>query len=520
MAFFFRRLIRTCFRMDLMSQKYLKFHEVNFGYESACEPLFKGVSLQLSNGWTGIVGANGSGKTTFLKLATGMLMPDSGKISTPSRAVYCRQRTDDPPEQYAALIESQSKAASIIRGRFGLAPEWLERWATLSHGERKRAQIGAALWLDPDVLALDEPTNHVDAEARRILISTLETFQGIGLLVSHDRELIDRLCSRCIFIDPPHLTMRPGGYSKGAETAAAERAAVLRRHALKKEAYAKLLHEAGRRRALTAQKKSKLSKKGILKHDHDAKAKIDGARLSGKDAVGGRLLKQLEGRLSRLKDELGEFPIKKQSRLGIWLPGSISKRDVLLNLPTQKIRLGEDGELACPMLVLRSTDRVALTGPNGSGKSTLLRRLIPDLNAPPEHITYVPQEIGANECRKLLCEVQRLPRERLGHLMIIVSRLGSRPDRLLESAEPSPGETRKLLLALGMTREPHIVIMDEPTNHMDLPSIECLEEALADCPCGLLLVSHDRLFLDKLTGTEWRISKEPGLDKSYSLHIA
>ena len=228
----------------------------------------------------------------------------------------------------------------------------------------------------------------------------------------------------------------------------------------------------------------------------------------------------MEGRLSRLKDELGEFPIKKQSRLGIWLPGSISKRDVLLNLPTQKIRLGEDGELACPMLVLRSTDRVALTGPNGSGKSTLLRRLIPDLNAPPEHITYVPQEIGANECRKLLCEVQRLPRERLGHLMIIVSRLGSRPDRLLESAEPSPGETRKLLLALGMTREPHIVIMDEPTNHMDLPSIECLEEALADCPCGLLLVSHDRLFLDKLTGTEWRISKEPGLDKSYSLHIA
>jgi ATPase subunit of ABC transporter with duplicated ATPase domains len=62
--------------------------------------------------------------------------------------------------------------------------------------------------------------------------------------------------------------------------------------------------------------------------------------------------------------------------------------------------------------------------------------------------------------------------------------------------------------------------MDEPTNHMDLPSIECLEEALADCPCGLLLVSHDRLFLDKLTGTEWRISKEAGLDKSYSLHIA
>jgi ATPase subunit of ABC transporter with duplicated ATPase domains len=90
--------------------------------------------------------------------------------------------------------------------------------------------------------------------------------------------------------------------------------------------------------------------------------------------------------------------------------------------------------------------------------------------------------------------------------MTIVSRLGSRPHRLLETAEPSPGEIRKLLLALGITRVPHLIIMDEPTNHLDLPSIQCLAEALQECPCGLLLVSHDHYFLNRLTTIRWHIA--------------
>ena len=502
-----------------MSKPFLKFEQVNFTYETAVEPLFQDISVHLPSGWTGIVGANGAGKTTFLKLATGLLTPDKGMVQTPANSVYCPQRTDDQPENFALLLRAASKAAALIRGQFGLQADWLDRWTTLSHGERKRAQIAVALWLEPDLLAIDEPTNHVDAEARDILIQALRTLQGVGLLVSHDRELLDTLCRQCLFIEPPHVTVRPGGYSKGTAVAEEEQKTILRQYALKKQCYKKLKREAARRRDLTNQYHSRRSKKGILKHDHDAKARIDAARLSGKDIVGGRLLRQLDGRLAHMQEALGNIDVKKQYTLGIWLPGSASKRDMLLNVPSQILPVGEHRQLVCPHLTMRPKDRIALTGPNGAGKSTLLRWLLPHLNVPPGQITYVPQEIDAGQCRDILAQIRGLPHEPLGHLMTIVSRLGSRPHRLLESREPSPGETRKLMLALGMIRKPHIIIMDEPTNHMDLPSIECLEAALADCPCGLVIVSHDRPFLEKLTRTEWRIVRNERVEGCFVLKV-
>jgi len=136
-----------------------------------------------------------------------------------------------------------------------------------------------------------------------------------------------------------------------------------------------------------------------------------------------------------------------------------------------------------------------------------------------EQRTYVPQEIDVGQSRDLLDQARQLPASQLGHLMNIVSRLGSRPDRLLASDEPSPGETRKLMLALGMVHTPHIIVMDEPTNHMDLPSIEAVETALSDCPCALLLVSHDTRFLQRLTQTTWHISPDPETTNSFTLHI-
>jgi ATPase subunit of ABC transporter with duplicated ATPase domains len=158
---------------------------------------------------------------------------------------------------------------------------------------------------------------------------------------------------------------------------------------------------------------------------------------------------------------------------------------------------------------MRPDSRIAITGPNGAGKSTLLRLIIGTLTIPPERILSIPQEITPDMASDAVQDTRALPGPLLGRLMTMVSRLGSDPENLLRTAEPSPGEIRKLMLALGLIHEPHIVIMDEPTNHMDLVSIQCLESALDDCGCALLLVSHDLRFLRRLTTCRWNIVSAP-----------
>ena len=141
------------------------------------------------------------------------------------------------------------------------------------------------------------------------------------------------------------------------------------------------------------------------------------------------------------------------------------------------------------------------------------------LNLPINQVTYVPQEIDIHASRNVIERARDLPNEKLGQMMTVVSCLGSRPHRLLESVKPSPGEIRKVLLATGIANVPHLIVMDEPTNHLDLPSIECLEQALFDCPCGLLLVSHDRRFLETLTHQRWHISEDRRMKGKFILEI-
>jgi len=108
----------------------------------------------------------------------------------------------------------------------------------------------------------------------------------------------------------------------------------------------------------------------------------------------------------------------------------------------------------------------------------LIQHIRRSLSLNKDHVTYVPEEIDTRASQGIMCQARELPKGKLGQMMIIVSRLGSRPYRLLESMEPSPGEIRKILLAKGIANVPHLIVMDEPTNHLDLPSIECLEQAV------------------------------------------
>jgi len=493
-----------------MCPRPLTFENVTFSYDQNTAPLLSRACFAFPAGWTGIVGANGAGKTTVLKLATGLLRPDAGAIRIPGRTVYCEQRTDEPPRELPTFLKSADGQALELRSRLNLQAEWYEKWGVLSHGERKRAQIAVALWMQPDVLALDEPTNHIDRDARRQLCEALGRYRGIGLIVSHDRVLLDSLCRQCLFVSRDRTVLRPGSYAAGRAEADREEAFLRRQRDLAKEKCLRLKKSVNRARDHAGRSGRKATKRGLDSRDRDARSKVDAARVTGRDAAVARRAKQLERRLDRETAKLETLSVGRRYALGVWTAGERSRRDTLFRIPGGRILLGVSRCLVYPDLTMRPTDRIALTGPNGAGKTSLIRVIVERLNVPLEQLVYLPQEIDAFSSSQTIRQVRGLSRDRLGLVMSLVRRLGSDPDRLMETVEPSPGEMRKVLLALGLAASPQLIIMDEPTNHLDLPSIECMETALADCSCGLLLVSHDEKFLKSLTSREWVIQPDSG----------
>jgi ATPase subunit of ABC transporter with duplicated ATPase domains len=480
--------------------------DLAFAWEGAIAPLFEHLDLHLPTGFTGVLGANGAGKSTLLRIVAGELMPTSGQVIGATDTCYCAQRTDTAPAVLAELLDDWDADAVLLRARLGIDADFAARWHTLSHGERKRAQVACALWRSPAVLAIDEPTNHLDAQARAQLVDALHHYRGVGLLVSHDRDLLDALCVQCLWLEPPGAQVYVGGYSQAKAQRQHDRNAA---HAARERAvreHVRLQGELVRRHEHAAASHRQRSKRGIDRHDHDAKGKVNLARVTdGKD---GAALRQLAGRATQARERLEATRVNKEFTTGIWLPGSRSRRDAVLAVEPGTLPLGPARRLHFPALRMRPDARVAIAGPNGAGKSTLLAHLVAHLGVPPQHVVAMPQELDVATAARILADARALPDEQRGHVFTIVSRLGSRPERLLGSRMPSPGEVRKLLLALGITREPHVIVLDEPTNHLDLPSVEALEDALADCPCALLMVSHDARFVARLAREVWRIEVE------------
>jgi ATPase subunit of ABC transporter with duplicated ATPase domains len=300
--------------------------------------------------------------------------------------------------------------------------------------------------------------------------------------------------------------MRPGGYTVAAEQASIEEEHIREEYEEAKQSVEQLQKEALRRRQEATKSKKRRSKRGLDIKDHDARFQRNRARISGKDGQAGRLASQMDGRVQQAESRLTQFDIKRKYDLSFWVPGSASKRSTLFSIPPGSIPLGGGRILSFPELTMAPDDRIAITGPNGSGKSTLIRHIMDLLTLPEDKVIYLPQEIDENTSREIMSEVITLPGKQLGVVMTVVSCLGSRPERLVRNTDVSPGEIRKVMLALGISKEPHLIIMDEPTNHLDLPAIELLEQALEGCPCGLLLVSHDYRFLSKLADIRWHIS--------------
>jgi ATPase subunit of ABC transporter with duplicated ATPase domains len=490
-----------------MMKEFLSINDVSFSYADAVEPLFEDISIQCSPGWTGIVGPNGGGKSTLLKLINGELQPDRGSIKLPGTVLYAEQRMEHQPPTFQDFVFNFDKTAIRLKNQLQIQVEWLNRWDTLSFGERKRCQIAVVLAEQPSVLLLDEPSNHLDHFSKTVLMDALRQFSCIGLLVSHDRELLDDVCRHTIFIDPPNVEMRACSFSLAAHEREREQLAILHeRETIKKEVKKlKRRTQHQRQKAETADKQR--SKRSIHRKDHDAKAKIDAARLTGKDAVQGRLYKRAQDQLDRAVEKQSVLKTKKQYALGIQYSGSGSDHKFPLTITARTLDMGR-AELIIPELAVMAGEKIGLIGDNGAGKSTFITHLVKSLPLTSNELIYIPQEISHQMTKDIFSSVQNMSDADKGELLTIIRRLGSEPARLLETTTPSPGEVRKLMLAEGLQKSPALIIMDEPTNHMDLPSIQCVEQALVECGCALLLVSHDFIFLKNIVSSFWTFERE------------
>ena len=264
---------------------------------------------------------------------------------------------------------------------------------------------------------------------------------------------------------------------------------------------------------------------GIAKNYSDARAKKRHYIVSGQDGKAGKLSARIQSRLEKAEDNVANSKVEKRYDAHVWLDTEPSRRKVLFRMESGHISVGES-LLSFPALFIGNTDHIGLVGDNGSGKTTLVKKIIASISADMSPIDtsfmdaifantgridakvlYIPQEPDIAQKENTLKKIRELPSAQRGQVLSIVAQLNSDPDCILEGDTVSPGEMRKLMLALGILDSPELVIMDEPTNYLDLGSTEALEQLLSVYPGALLLVSHDASLVSSATSITWRIQK-------------
>jgi ATP-binding cassette subfamily F protein uup len=453
-------------------------------------PLLDAVSLQIDPGERlSIIGRNGSGKSTLLQIVGGELAPDEGSVwRQPGRRIG-RLAQDavltDARSVFEVVSEGlenlgddewqrESRVAQVL-SRLSLSPD--ASVTILSGGWRRRVLLARALVGQPDLLLLDEPTNHLDIEAMTWLETFLLDYEGAVIFVSHDRVFLQRVATRIIELDRGRLTSWPGGY---ATFLRAREAAV----------------------ATEAVQNAKFDKR------------LAGEEIWLRQGIKARRTRD-EGRVRALVAMRSERANRRERAGSVRLQADAGKRSGQLVLEAEGISkaFGSNRVVANLSMRIMRGDRIGLIGPNGSGKTTMLRLLLGEL-APDTgrvqlgtsvQIAYYDQQREQLDPERTvfatvadghdMVTVNGRPKHVHGYLRDFLFS----PERVSSPVKAlSGGERNRLLMALLFTRPANLLVLDEPTNDLDIETLELLEALLVDWPGTLLLVSHDRAFIDHI----------------------
>ena len=474
----------------------------NISKSYGARPLFEGVTFGIFDGdRIGLVGPNGSGKSTLMRILAALETPDSGsRIARRGlRVGYVPQDPTFDPEATCeevlleAIVEDEAHhlepyereaLAAVTLGKAGFTDRE-QKVSVLSGGWRKRLSIAQQLIRQPDVLLMDEPTNHLDLEGIEWLEALLAAESLAYLVVSHDRYFLERIASRMIELSrvyPRGVFEVDGNYSDFL----VKRDELLANQAAYEDSLANLVR-----------REIEWLRRGPKARTTKAKARIQNAN---------ELIDTLdEARSRNVRSSLSiDFTASERKTKRLWFGRGLTKsfgpRTIFRNLD----------------VLLSPGSRVGVLGPNGSGKTTLLRvvtgELEPDAGtierADGLRVVYFEQNRESLDPdiplkRALAPEGDSVIfRDRSLHVASWAKRFLFRPEQLETAVSRlSGGERARIMIARLMLQPADLLILDEPTNDLDIPTLDVLEESLLDFPGALLLVTHDRYLLDRVSTT-------------------
>ena len=444
----------------------------------------------------GLIGENGAGKSTLLAILAGELEPDAGAVRRYGPAALIRQSGE-------ARLDGSQRLRSEFR-----APEARDG---LSGGEQTRRRIAGALSEGAALLLADEPTTDLDAAGVARLRQRLGQHEGALVLVSHDRDLLNALCTRILHLEDGRLTDFPGGYD-------AYQRELERRRAHQQFEYDQYRAEQSRLKAAMQQKAEwAASVKKAPKRMGNSEARLHTREYTNAVLRQSSAKKKLEGRLDRLekKDRPRDLP---DIRMALGAARPIAARTAL-TARCDRLTAGSRTLLAGASLTLPTGSRTALTGENGCGKTTLLRALRGEPSPGTRFEGSVRLNPGARigafdqDHAKALDFRQTALQNAMADSALdastartVLARLNLRGDAVFKPVSVfSGGERAKVALAKLLLSDANLLVLDEPTNHLDLFAMEALEGLLAGYAGTLLFVSHDRAFTRAVATRLWTI---------------